>query len=347
MKTKAKFSYRKPKVWCVQPPKERKRTLCNDSSNDQYNDLYTDDQYNDQYNTPYNPYNNDPYDNDPYDNDPYDNYPYTDDLYTDDPYNDSYRTLYNKAYNDLHNKDINPSILALVAKFDLEIENFFASLTMSKTPSTSIPTFVRVYENHNLENYKPNTHADEDLYNNNSADYLAYYNMTTPDSIEFYCPAYYYPDDNFNVDNSFDDNSDDDSGDDFDDDVDDNFEDDILDNADTPDIFLSAVSFIPNAVKPLPATMGDHAHSPLLISDLLACYNHPMMNDPVLLLPSNHESPLPPPEPPPPGPSSRTTMFTSSIRKLHFFSLHSAQSVLFTPTVTCTVQAADVRSVGG
>ena len=168
MKTQAKYSYRNPKVWCVQPPTERRPTLCND--------LYNHDQYN-PYNNPYNdPYDNDlyndPHKHDPY-NDPYDNLydnPYnnspdnsSDDNPSDDPCHDSYRTLYTNAYseyNDLHDKkDINPSILALEAKFDLAIENFLAFLTM--TPASSIPNFATVYEDHdNPENSNPDTPAD-------------------------------------------------------------------------------------------------------------------------------------------------------------------------------------------
>jgi hypothetical protein len=173
MKTQAKYSYRNPKVWCVQPPTERRPTLCND--------LYNHDQYN--------PYNNPYEDNDPY-NDPHNHVPYHDpynNLYS-DPYNDStddssdnpsddlchdsYRMLYTNAYNDLHdNKDINPSILALEAKFDLAIENFFASLTM--TPATRIPNFVTVYEDDNPENSNPDTPADTancDTNNNDNPD---------------------------------------------------------------------------------------------------------------------------------------------------------------------------------
>ena len=238
MKTQAKYSYRNPKVWCVQPPTERRPTLCND--------LYNHDQcnpYNNPYNDPYdNDLYNDPHKHDPY-NDPYNNLydnPYnnsTDDL-SDNPCHDSYRTLYTNAYNDLHdNKDINPSILALLeAKFDLDIENFFASLTM--TPATSIPNFVTVFEVDNPENSNPNTPADTANCDTNP---------NCCNHVDYHYPTYN------------------------------------------------------DAANALHATL-DSAHC-LLLTVLLSS-SHPRMNNLVLLLPSNHESPLPPPEPPPPGPSN-------------------------------------------
>ena len=310
MKTQAKYSYRNPKVWCVQPPKERKQTLCNDL-------------YNDQYNNPY----NDPY-NDPYDN-PYDN-PYNDS--TDDssanPSDDPYRTRYKNAYTDLHNKDINPSILALEAKFDLAIENFFASLTMSKTPATSIPKFVTVYEDDNPENC-------------NNVDY--HYPAYNADNVD----EHLWPD---NVDNNFEDNFD---FDDFDTNNDDNPD----DNA-NPDIFLS-VSSVPNAANSLHATMADRAHC-LLLTVLLSG-SHPRMNNLVSLLPSNHESPLPPPEPPPPVTSNLVFQqhcnlpgHNSPGSTKTFTPLCTLQYSFFTPLRTISsfsrhlrVQLPDVRSVGG